>query len=205
MTLQEIVDESVKKMEGFDVRGCLPALRYCNEGALNDVLNVNGCRYYQWLPHLIETIKPKQIVELGGAMGVSAIMMLQSKYQDFKLYSVTLPENGLEFSFIKDSYPNFYPIVGDDLDFHNMWYTGKNVIGVNDFYNTDLWFFDSLHTYDQLSQELKLYGKSFKKGTILLFDDIRMNEIWPIWKDLPYEKIEMTNPMHYSGYGIARV
>ena len=197
MTLQEIVDQSKEKMKDFKIRSFLPALRALNEGAMSDVLNTNGCAYYQWTPGLLEVIKPKQIVELGGAMGVWDLMVLNSPYQDFHLYSITLEECGLEFSYIVDKYPNFTGLVGDDLNLQN-WE------GV-ELKDTDLWFFDSLHSTEQLTKELELYKQFFKKGAILLFDDIRMDAIWQIWKDLPYEKIEITNPCHYSGYGIARV
>jgi hypothetical protein len=114
------------------------------------------------------------------------------------LYSITLAEGGLEFSYVVDKYANFIPIVGDDLDL-SVW--PKDL----DLKKTDLWFFDSLHTREQLTKELKLYTPFFKKGTILLFDDIRMDELWPIWEGLPYDKYELTDPCHYTGYGIAVV
>lgn len=197
MTLQDLVDQSKKKIETFSLRSYLPALRALNDGALADVQNTNGCAYYQWTPCLLEVLKPKQIVELGGAMGVWSLMCLNGPYQDFDLHSITLAEHGLEFSYITDTYKNFHPVVGDDLDL-------KNWEGV-DLSTTDLWFFDALHTREQLEAEVKLYTPFFHKGTILLFDDIRMDELWPIWQSLPYEKIEVTNPMHYSGFGIAKV
>lgn len=176
----------------------LPKLRALNDGALEDVLNINGNRYYQLAPSITKVLKPKQIVELGGAMGVWDLMVLNGDYQDFTLYSITLPEHGLEFAYIVDKYPNFVPVVGDDLDLAN-W--PKEL----DLSKTDLWFFDSLHTAEQLQKELDLYTPFFKKGAVLLFDDIRMQELWPIWDALPYDKHEITDPCHYSGYGIAIV
>ena len=131
-------------------------------------------------------------------MGVWDLMALNSKYQDFKLFSITLEEYGLEFSYIVDKYPNFIPIVGDDLDL-SQW--SKDL----DLGKTDLWFIDSEHTAKQLRAELELYKPFFKKGTIILFDDIHMDELWPVWQELPYEKLDATDPLHYSGFGIARV
>lgn len=195
MKLQEIVDESLAKLKAFNVQPCLPALRAANEGAVEDVLNTNGCANYQFFPGLIEVLKPKQIIELGGAMGVGTIMMLQSRFQDFHLYSITLAEEGLEFSYIVDKYPNLTTIIGDDLDLNNF----KGVdLGI-----TDLWYIDSLHTEKQLRAEIELYKPFFKKGAVLCFDDIRMPELYPVWKDLPYEKIELTDPLHYTGWGMA--
>ena len=197
MKLQEIVDQSMEKLKAFNVQPVMPALRAANQGAIEDVLNTNGCANYQFFPGLIETIKPKQIVELGGAMGVGTIMMLQSKYQDFHLFSITLAEQGLEFSYVVDKYPNLTMIVGDDLDMSN-W---KDI----DLGKTDLLYIDSLHTEKQLRKEIELYFPFLKKGTIVCFDDIRMPELWPVWKDLPYEKIELTDPCHYTGWGICQI
>jgi len=200
--VKDIYSQSMKKWEKFDLRSVLPALRKCSEGALEDVYNVNGCRYYQWLPNLIDEIKPSQIVELGGAMGVSALMMLHTLPKESKLFSITLEEHGLEFSFIVDKYENFVPVIGNDLDL-SVW--PKDC----DLSKTDLFFFDSLHTTDQLTKELALYSPFFKKGTILLFDDIRMDEIWPVWESLEKygitDKHECTNPLHWSGFGLAMV
>lgn len=196
--VKDVYTRSMNKWEKFDLRSVLPALRKCSEGALEDVYNVNGCRYYQFLPCLIDEINPKQIVELGGAMGVSALMMLHTLPQESKLYSITLEEHGLEFSFIADKYENFVPVVGNDLDL-SVW--PKDL----DLSKTDLFFFDSLHTTEQITKELELYSPFFKKGAILLFDDIRMPELWTVWEKLPYDKLEITNPCHWSGFGIAEV
>lgn len=195
MKAKQLFEEADKKWIGYDISSTLPALRGLNEGAMQDVLNINGNRYYQWSVSLVDLIKPKQIVELGGAMGVWDLMILNGPEQDFQLYSITLPENGLEFLYVLDKYSNFHPIVGNDLDMDN-W---KDV----DLNKTDLWFFDSEHTAIQLEAELAMYRQFFKKGAILLFDDIRHSELWPIWRELPYDKYECTNPLHYSGFGVA--
>jgi predicted O-methyltransferase YrrM len=196
VTAKQLFEEANKLWEKFDINPILPALRGLNEGALEDVLNINGNRYYQWSVALMEILKPKIVVELGAAMGVWDLMILNGKYQDFELHAVTLPEAGLEFAYIVDKYPNFYPVVGDDL---TVWDKSLN------FSRTDLWFFDSSHTAEQLQAELDLYTPYFKKGSVLLLDDIRMPELWPIWEKLPYDKYEATNPLHYSGFGIVVV
>jgi hypothetical protein len=196
MEIKEIVEQTFEKFKTFNPIGIMPAFRKANEGAVEDFLNTNGNAYYQWDMCLSEVINPKQIVELGGAMGIWDIAMLYQIPKETQLYSITLAEYGLEFSYIADNYPNFHPIIGDDLDI-------KNWKGV-DLTKTDLWFFDSLHTHDQLEKELKLYTPFFHKGTILLFDDIHMPELEDIWDKLIYPKWDLTDPCHYSGYGIVQ-
>jgi cephalosporin hydroxylase len=165
------------------------------ERGVKDVLDRTNWGYYQWLASLMKAVKPKQVVELGGAMGVACVMMLSELPETSKLYSITLPEGGLEFSFIKKDYPNFVPVLGDDLNLAN-WPDDL------DLSKTDVWFFDSLHTAEQLEAELALYEQFFKEGAILLFDDIKMEELYPIWRKLPYHKKDVSH-LHFSGFGIA--
>lgn len=201
MEAKELVEKAMKRWESLDMRPLLPALRFLNDGALDDVMNVNGCRYYQWSTALVDEIKPKQVVELGGAMGVWSLCVLHTLPQDSKLYSVTLAEHGLEFSYVQDSYKNFVPVVGDDLDL-SVWPVGL------DLTQTDLWFFDSLHTPEQLTKEFELYSPFFKSGAVILIDDIRSFGLWPVWQRLvngDFGKMscyEATNPLHYTGYGV---
>lgn len=204
MTLDELIEQSLLKLTSFHIDPILPALRNANDGAVRDVMNTNGCAYYQWTPGFLELLKPKQIVELGGAMGVWDLLVLNGKYQDFKLHSITLEEHGLEYSYIVDKYPNFFPVVGDDLDLNN-WES-------LDLSQTDLWFFDSLHTQEQLRKELNLYSKYFKKGSVVLFDDIHLNDgMQQVWDDVLEgrwgitEAKDVTNPLHFTGYGVCRI
>ena len=198
MNAEELSQKVLEKLKEFKVQALLPALKDCSQGAIEDVLNTNGSAYYQFSTCLVDLLKPAQVIELGGAMGVWCLCVLHSLPTDSKLYSITLPEHGLEFSFIKDNYPNLIKVLGDDLDLKN-WLANLYLS------HTDLWFFDSLHTKEHLEKELELYKQFFRKGTILLFDDIRMEELWPVWESLPYDKAELTNPCHYSGYGLCIV
>jgi predicted O-methyltransferase YrrM len=197
MTAKDLYTQGLAGIKDLSLQTIKLALRAANEGAIDDVLNINGVAYYQFLPCLIDIIKPKQIVELGGAMGASAIMMLQAKYQDFKLNSITLPEHGLEFSYVVDKYPNFYPVIGDDTNLKN--WPKKLDLG-----ETDLWFFDSDHNYELLHKELELYKPFIKKGAVVLFDDVHLNEDMEKGlkeiRSFGWDLFDATDPLHYSGY-----
>ncbi len=198
MTAQEVFDLGMKRLQTFTVAGLMPALRAANEGAIEDVLNTNGSAYYQWSACLVDALKPKQVVELGGAMGVWDICVLHTLSQDSRLYSVTIPEHGLEFSYVVDTYQNFVPCMGNDLDLA-VW--PKEL----DLSKTDVWFIDSEHTEKHLRAELELYKPFFKKGAILLFDDIHEPELWKVWQELQWNKHDSSDPLHWSGYGICVV
>lgn len=204
MTLNEIIDKTFEKVKVFNPQILLLALRESDNEPFKDELwdgpmNTNGCALYVFSTCLVDLLKPKQIVELGGAMGMWALCVLHTLPSDSKLYSITLAEGGLEFKFVVDKYENFYPIVGDDLDMNN--WKGINLN------QTDIWYFDSLHTYEQLTKELNLYSPFFKKGAILLFDDIHQNEgMERAWREIQetYETKDLTDPCHWTGWGIAR-
>lgn len=194
-------EELYHEIKKVDFTIDMKPFQYCADGAIRDVVDTERSGYYQWLPKLIKQTQPKQIVELGGAMGVACLAMLQTLPQDSKLYSITLAEGGQEFSFIKGDYPNLVKIVGDDLDLNN-W--PKDL----DLSKTDIWFIDSEHTYEQVRKEIDLYKPFFKEGAILLFDDTHINaglsQVWSeICNEIPGSKYE--SDLHYTGYGIVIV
>lgn len=166
------------------------------EGARRDVLNLdNGSLYYKWFPALIQNTQPKQIVELGGAMGASALCMLSTLPHDSVIYSITLPEGGLEFSFVNRVDSRLKTVLGDDLDL-NSW--PKEL----DFSKTDILFVDAEHTEEQLRKELDLYLPLVGSGTLIVVDDIKLNDgLWKVWKELQYPKLDVSE-LHHSGFGI---
>ena len=97
-----------------------------------DIYDLERWAYYQWLPCLVRVTKPKQIVELGGAWGTSALMMLSELPDSSKLYSITLAEEPA-FKYIQEDYFNLVKIIGDDLDL-NVWPKDME-LGA-----TDIWF-----------------------------------------------------------------
>jgi len=199
MTSKDLFERVRPAWEKYDIKKAKPYLKGVGQTAMNDILNREGSGYYQFLPCLISYLKPKQIVELGGAMGASALMMLSSLPSKSRLYSITLPENGLEFSYIKKDYKQFVQVVGDDLKLKN-W--PKSL----DLSKTDLWFFDSEHTYEQLHAEIELYKKYFKKGAVILVDDIHLSSsMFKAWLEFPGNKFDATAWLHWSGFGIITI
>ena len=116
LSAKELFEKIKPLWEKYDLKEAEKYLVGLSEGARKDVEDKKDSGYYQWLPVVVKHLRCQQVVELGGAMGASALMMLSALDTTSKLYSITLKEGGLEFSFVKEKYPNFVPIVGDDLD-----------------------------------------------------------------------------------------
>lgn len=170
-------------------------LTRCSQNSLNDIDNVAQSYYYRYLSAAMRALKPQMVVELGSAGGASTLMMLATLPKDSQLFACSIPEPEIEFRFIDESkYPNLTLIHGDDLDIE-FWR------GV-DLHEVDFWFIDTAHSFDQLHQELELYDRFFKKGAVVLLDDIRINEgMQRAWDEITYQKLSLPD-LHHSGFGL---
>jgi hypothetical protein len=193
----EINQEVFKLLESYNVDNIADQLAGVSPAHLqNEVKNGNGLNlYYVWLACLTRLLKPKKVVELGAASGISTIMIASELPDIAKFYSVD-NDPTIAWKWMCTDYPQLTKILGDDLDM-DIW---KSI----NLSKTDLWFIDTLHVASQLTKELELYSPFWKKGTIVVFDDIKMPELRPIWEALPYDKVE-DDRLHYSGFGMIKV
>lgn len=196
-SLKTLHSKIIKDMDGLNMDIYSDNLRKIGYGQLGEILEVSGRPngYYKWLLSYMKLYKPKQVIELGAAAGISTLLMTLGSPES-KIISVDCDPQA--WKWMDKEYPNVTKILGDDLDLDNF-------MGVN-LSASDFWFIDSLHTKAQLSAELDLFEPFFNKGTILAFDDIHMNPgMEEVWDRLPYEKIDATDRLHYCGFGLARV
>jgi predicted O-methyltransferase YrrM len=152
--------------------------------------------YYRYLVGAVRTLEPMQVVELGGNNGLSAHYMLNHMPDNSKLYSVDIIDGWFELKATPPQRNDAYMLVGDTRDM-GMWQDA----GV-DLTKTDLWFFDSDHKYEQLTEEWRLYSPFFKPGAVALLDDILLNVgMHKAWGEITHEKLEVPE-IHFSGFGL---
>lgn len=154
-------------------------------------------RYLAWLTAICEELKPKQVVELGAYVGLSTCMLLAGMPIKSKLITVDIKKDSWSV-LPKDS--RVVKVVGNDLDLSIY---PKRV----DLSKTDLWFIDSDHTGEQLRREVDLYSPFWKKGTVVLLDDVHYPEFpsyAAVWHTLPYKKRELPE-LHQTGFGIMKI
>lgn len=207
MNLKKLLNQSLNNLEKFNPESIIDKLSfniYLNVvyGA-GDIRDKKSCANYCWFPGFIDILKPKQIVELGSAMGVALVSMLQSQHKVDHIYGVTLAENNLEFCYIdKIKYPNLKCITGNYMDM-SIW--PKDV----DLKKTDFWYIDGLHQGPHVTEQIKLYKPFFKPGTIIAFDDIfmspDMSEMWHGLDDILDIKYKTTLPLHFTGWGLIQL
>jgi len=193
--------ELVKAVESrrFNMERALPFIKHVQQGSWNDIIS-GEAKYYKYLPLVLDILKPKQVIELGSAAGTSALMMLSHLPETSNLYACSIPEPEGEFRFIKEDYDNLHLIRGDDLDL-SIWK------GVR-LEDTQVWFIDTEHTYEQLHAELELYNKFFRPGALVFLDDITLNPgMAKAWNEIEYPKLALPGWHTYSntGFGVFKV
>ena len=172
---------------------CLPYLDGVSAGSFADITQGHA-EYYKYLAKMMKALQPKKVIELGSAAGTADLMMLSTLPKDSMLYAMTIPEPEGEFRFITQYYPNLTMIRGNSLHM-NDW----NGVDISD---TDIWFFDTDHQYALTHAELELYDLYFKKGALILVDDINLNEgMKRAWAEIPYPKIELNDLHTYKSTG----
>lgn len=85
--------------------------------------------------------------------------------------------------------------------------TGDSVLEAENFApeSIDLLFLDSLHTYDHLKRELKVYLPKMQPGGLIVLDDIHINpDMRRCWDEIPLDKRDVSS-LHFSGFGLVGV
>lgn len=148
--------------------------------------------YYKFIYTLCKITKPKQVVELGTHYGMSGCMFLAGMLKDSKFLTVDIESDGRYIP--KDD--RVTKVSADDL---------KLLDHLEDFdlSLTDIWFIDTLHDKKHLEKEIKYFSPFWKKGAIVLLDDVdspdfNLKDYWP---KIKYEKFR-TKELTDHGFGI---
>ena len=194
----ERLQEIKRKVESkrIDMARVMPYIQHVEAGSWADIVQGHA-KYYKYLPLVVEMEQPKQIVELGSAAGTSALMMLSHLPKDGHLYAISVPEPEGEFRFIKEDFDNLTLIRGSSID-------PKSYEGFNPR-ETDIWFWDTDHTYEQIKAEYEFCRKWLKPGALVFVDDITLNKgLRKFWKEIEDPKFELNNWHSYSnaGFGV---
>lgn len=191
--LQE-VKERVEKRK-IDMARVMPYLQHINAGSWADIVGGHA-DYYKYLPMVLEEVGAKQVVELGSAAGASALMML-SHLPKGHLFAISIPEPEGEFRFIQEDYSNLTMIRGSSLD-------EKSYEGF-DPKETDVWFWDTDHNYEQIRAEYDFCHRWLRTGALVFVDDIDLNPgMKKFWGEVEEPKLSLPNWHTYknTGFGV---
>jgi predicted O-methyltransferase YrrM len=157
-----------------------------NDLELIDDGNAGDVRFNSLLLYTtVRILKPKILMETGVANGKSsALFLLAMKHNGFgNLISIDLPNNknnilddgamthtfGKEVGWLVPDYLNinWKLILNNSIDEMEKYFKEKNKI--------DLFFHDSLHTFDHTYKELTLAFENMNSGGCIMVDDIDMD------------------------------
>ena len=158
--------------------------------------SANYSPYLMWLYALVRETKPKQVIELGAHWGMSTHMMLSALGEESKLYSVDIKP---DWRLVQDD-PRLVKVIGRSEE--------PSIFPPDvDLSSTDLWFIDTEHTYEQIQKEFSVYEKFWKKGAVVVLDDVLyfderpQHTVYKFWDELDREKVT-SDTLHVSGFGM---
>lgn len=153
--------------------------------------------YLQWLTLLVKHSDAKTIVELGNRYGVSSNTIFAGLNADQKFYSLDTDINQIYVpDFVKnDDRVSF--VTGDCLDL-NIYKNSKFDIP----FNIDILWTDTLHSLEQLSNEMLVYEPLLSDNAIIVIDDINLNDKRDYFDSSPHEKYDLTDDCHDTGFGV---
>ncbi len=140
------------------------------------------CKFYT---ELVTKIKPRTIVEIGGAFGVSGM---------YWLAGIKINNLGILYSFEPNQIwaaiaKNNLISIDQRFELINATFEGKykTVFDDNDSFN--LAFIDAIHTSEFVYTQYEILREYAEKGAIILFDDIHFSEnMKQCWQEIANKK-----------------
>lgn len=165
--------------------------------------NIWPGEHYRLLAAFIDTIQPRNVIEIGTEIGMSSLCMKQ-----------TLPKNGVITTFDITSWDSYETTLLTEEDFEdkrlvqytdNLYYFSNVQKHVDILSQADLIFIDATHD-GILEEKLMSYFEEipFNKPPYLIFDDIRVWTMLKMWREIKHPKMDLTSFGHWSGTGIVQ-
>jgi predicted O-methyltransferase YrrM len=156
--------------------------------------------HYRLLAALVRTLKPRMVIEIGTATGLSALAMLSE-----------LPSDGRIVTYDVVPWAEFPNSVLQPEDFadgrltHQVHDLSDHAPGAHAerLQTADIIFVDAAKDGRQERRFLDLLeGTPFRGTPIAVFDDIRLWNMLAIWREVQRPKLDVTSLGHWSGTGL---
>lgn len=155
---------------------------------------VNGVGgYIKFLALLTKKLQLKNIVELGNREGLSTLAMYDQLPSDGNFISIDIIEDVryCPTKMFSDSRVQF--ITGDVCDINVLKKIPPDI---------DFLFSDTIHFDFQIRDEFAIYQHLLADTALVAIDDIHTNDKGKFWDELTYEKWDLTELCHSSGWGL---
>jgi len=165
-------------------------------------LDVWPGEHYKLLAGIVQVLKPKLVIEIGTAKGLSSLSMKKFLAQDAMIVTYDIISwkdypngNYLTEADFKDGRLIQYT---DDLSSVDIFRKHSDLLS-----KADLIFADAAK--DGMQEQLFINNfkqLKFANSPIVVFDDIRLWNMLKIWRDLDLPKLDITSFGHWSGTGL---
>lgn len=155
--------------------------------------NIEGaddiCHYYRFLYEVSRLSAPSVSVETGTRLGCSALQIAVGNPGGIVITVDVDPAAALRVADLNAK--NILPITGDSS---KVFEKVKGMVT-----EIDLLYIDSDHSFKTAMSEYTLYGSLVRKGGVMLFDDITINdEMKSFWMKVDGPKVEL--PHLHTGF-----
>jgi predicted O-methyltransferase YrrM len=186
-------------------------VRYAQSANLDDIvkrtgeekyLNLWPGEHYKFLAGIIQVIKPKLVIELGTAKGLSALVMKKYLSSDSRIVTFDIIEwrkyPGGNFLNEQDFADKRLFQYTDDLSMKAGLQKHAELLS-----QADLIFVDAAKDGSQEQRFIDNFKTiPFKNPPIVIFDDIRLWNMLKIWREISFPKLDITSFGHWSGTGL---
>lgn len=164
---------------------------YMDDEYLSYVNGVGG--YIKFLALLTKKLQLKNVVELGNREGLSTLAIYDQlpSSSTFTTIDVVKDVRYCPPSMFKDSRVNF--ITGDVCSAKILEQIPTDI---------DLLFSDTIHYDFQIRDEFEIYQHLLADTALVAIDDIHTNDKGKFWDELIYDKWDLTELCHASGWGL---
>jgi hypothetical protein len=178
-----------------------PALLRHRHHSLPRDLQVWPGEHYKLLTALIQLLRPKTVVEIGTATGMSALAMKMALPQDAKIVTFDVftwqqyPRAVLQ---AEDFLDGRLEQRSDDLSTPAGWQRNAELLRRAEFI-----LLDAKHDGVQERNFLRGFDEvGLDSHPIVMFDDIRLWEMLAVWQEIDRPKLDLTSFGHWSGTGL---
>lgn len=165
-------------------------------------LDVWPGEHYKFLAGIVQVMKPKLIIEIGTAKGLSSLSMKKFLSADAKIitFDIISWKDYPTGNYLRENDFNDGKLIQytDDLSSEAGFQKHKDLIK-----NADLIFADAAKDGTQEQLFIDNFKRvQFVNSPVVVFDDIRLWNMLKIWRDLSLPKLDITSFGHWSGTGL---
>jgi predicted O-methyltransferase YrrM len=153
-----------------------------------------GEHYLTFLNYLIKKVRPKTIVELGNREGMSTLCIYDAiKKVGGNFYTVDIERD-----------QRYCPdVMYQDKQVTFLWGDVSSIDILKKIpHEIDFLFSDTIHYNFQIQDEFAIYQHFLADTALVAIDDIHLNDKGVFFDEIVYDKWDLTNLCHSSGWGL---